>query len=647
MKRRELCVDIETYSSVKLKQVGVYPYAASPDFKMLMAAYAMGDEPVKVAVGEGAILTMLEPYLDDPSVVKIAHNAQFERVCFSRLLGLEPGEYLDPEQWHDTAAVAANRGLPRHLGKLAQALGGEQKDEAGTRLINMFCVPQARLGGRPYLPEEKPQEWEQFIEYCRQDVETHRDVHRRMGGWRTAREKRVFMADQRMNDRGIIVDLDMAAAAEEAGNEAAAEAGEELMSITGVTTPNGLQQIKAWMEEAASEEEMVAELVPDRATPFTPPPDFKAETIEEWLKKDLPNDVRRVLELRQELSLTAIKKYRVALDSQVAGRVRGQFLYHGAHTGRWSGRGIQLHNLPRHQFTKIVADPVTGKEKKEWDGETEAATRADVLLGLGATTDDLKRLVRSMLVGPFTVVDYAAIEARVIAWLAGEEWTLEAFRKGRDIYVETAERMSTPTKKLDRSQGKVAVLALGFAGGINSLKVMGASGGDAELKGLVYAWRDANPHIVEFWEEMGEAFRRGGKVGAFVEVLTDGTDRRIVLPSGRAIEYHGFKMLWQDTQYGRKAVPSFIDSGKGFRTRTYGGRLTENVVQGTARDVLADALVRLEERGFTPVGHVHDEILVEGGDLDEVKKIMTEVPDWAPDLPIDGEGFVTERYRKG
>lgn len=628
---RELHLDIESYSDVDLKKYGVYPYSASPNFKMLMCSWAFDDDPVEVAVGGLEMWEAFGDALTDPNIVKIAQNAAFERVCFSRWLGLPHDEFLPVEQWHDTAAVAAQRGYPRSLMPLSIALGGEKKDEAGTRLINLFCVPKKEFGyQRAYLPEEKPEDWAAFVEYNRQDTATSRDVHHRLGWFPTERERQIYLTDQRINDRGIKFDRTLAEAAEEETEENYRRDGEELIRITGVSTAGALQQIRDWL-----------------STKGVDLPDMKAETIEEALEQNgMDPQARRVLVLRQNLALVAVKKFGAAL--QAGGeddRLRGQFMYHGAHTGRWTGRSVQLHNMPREQF-----EYKDEHGEKHPDHTAMSAAVVDLLLGFSANTLTMKKLVRSMLIGPFSVVDYRAIEACVIAWLAGEDWALEAFRQNRDIYVETAKMMTAALNRpvpFTRSEGKVAVLALGFQGAINSLRVMGAKGKDEDLLQIVRGWRAANENIQAMWYEVGDAFMKGGRVGHFLNIEADGTDRRIYLPSGRAIEYHGYKTVWVDTKYGRKPAPTFIDPQKGFRSRTYGGRLTENIVQGVARDVMADALARLDYCGLRPVGHVHDEILAETTDLDRVKKIMVEQPEWAPGLPIDGSGFTTYRYMKG
>lgn len=631
-----LHIDLETYCDLDIRKVSAYAYVSHPSFLILMAAWSVNRGPVEIYTDEDQIINDI-PGLWDPRVRKVAHNAAFERLCFSRvawdLLEKEPySEFLPPEHWHDTMAVAGERGYPQKLEQLAVALGGEKKDTAGTRLINLFSKPNTVKRGLPprrVMPHEKPEEWESFKAYCVQDVVTLIDVDDRLGDFPTETERRVYHVDQQINDHGVAIDVEMAAAAEAAAAVNAAEATAEITQIAGIENPGSVVQMRGWLESVG------AGL-----------PNLQAETIEKALAGTKLDPVpRRVLELRQELALVAAKKYTAALlGVSPDGRLRGQFRFFGAHTGRWAGRGVQLHNMPRESLTTV--DPATGK--KVYDFAGEAAARLDLALGLGADPVTLKALVRPLLVGPMTVVDYAAIEARVIAWLAGEEWALEAFRAHRDIYVETAERMSTPRKQLTRAQGKVAVLALGYNGGVGSLQAMGADGTEEELKSLVVQWRAANPAITDLWAEMGEAFRAGGAVGDQLRVDVDGADRALVLPSGRAIYYHDVRHKWVDGRYGRHLEASFADpKAPGLRVRTYGGRLSENATQAVARDILAEALVRLVDNGYQPIGHVHDEILVEGEHpVDAVSAVMCTPPAWADGLPIAGEGFTTARYRK-
>ena len=602
----KLYIDLETYSAAPL-DAGVYRYAADPSFLILMAAWAVDDGPVTVATTREEINAI--PGLSDPATLKVAHNAQFERVCLSVFSGLGAGEFHDPTTYHDTMAVAGNLGLPKSLEKLSAALGTAPKDTAGAALIRYFCVPNRK--GQRNLPESAPEKWLDFVDYCAQDVATLREVHAALGDFPTDAERRVYLADQRINDRGILTDTKLARLAEAAAQDNAAEQLAELKTITGCDNPNSRDQMLRWFQETGLDL-----------------PDLQRGTVSAALEGPLEAPHRRALELRQELALVASKKYSAALAGVSSdSRLRGQFRYFGAHTGRWSGRGVQLQNLPRLGF----------------DTEQEAeAEVVDLLLGFRPDAATLKKLVRPMFRGPFCVVDYAAIEARVIAWLAGETWALEAFAAGQDIYVETAQRMGKALNaSFTRSEGKVAVLALGYNGGVNSLRAMGAKGDDRDLQILVSAWRTANRKIVGLWSELDEAFYSGGKVGR-VRVERNGSHRAIVLPSGRAIHYRDTKFRLDSL--GRRRA-SFM-TAQGYRSDTYGGRLSENITQAIARDVLAEALVRLEEAGERVVGHVHDEVLVESEDLDRIQALVTEPPAWAGGLPLSAAGFVCRRYRK-
>lgn len=630
-----LCIDIETRCQLDIRKTSVYRYVEDPSFEILMCAWSRDGVNVQVAIGRDEINAI--PGLFDPQVRILAHNAQFERVCFSTFFGLPVGEYLDPRRFDDTMALAAVNGYPRKLKDLAVALGADEKDEAGTRLINMFSIPNKRMG-RWYTAEDKPEEWEAFVEYCRQDVATTCDVYKRLmahgAGWPTKMERSVFIADQLINDRGMAADIPMAEQAVEAAADNRMLQELEMMSLTGISNPSSQPQLLGWLQASG---------LPIR--------DLTADTVSQALEGPLTDAQRRVLELRRELALVASKKFTAAINHTCTdGRLRGAFRYHGAHTGRWAGAGVQLHNLPRAQIKPdpgVLEKRLAGVEDKDEREEivrreTAAVTDAAILdLGadLGASAHVLKGMVRALFVGPFSVVDYSAIEARVIAWLAGEEWALEAFRAGRDIYVETANRMSTPGHPLDRSQGKVAVLALGFQGWTGSLRVMGAEGSDDHLQHLASQWRKANPNIVQFWADMERAFRLGGRAGR-IEIVKDGTSRHMVLPSGRALSYHKVRSAEGDVSFQHATIPKI-------RQDTYGGKLSENATQAVARDVLAAALVRLERNGFRAVGHVHDEILVESNDLEEVSRIMCTPPKWATGLPIDGDGFRTKRYMKG
>jgi DNA polymerase len=666
--RRRLYVDIETRSRVDLKKYAVYRYVRCPDFRILMSGWRGEEDTATYPVEDlDTSLDILTTALRAGDVL-VAHNAPFERVCFSTALGMDVGTYLDPEQWHDTAALAAEHGLPRSLDGAAKVLGCTPKDSAGTRLINLFCKPVAvgKRKGEWNGPDTHPEEWKQFLAYMCQDVDTLAEVDTAMGhDWPTPMELRVFHADQRINDRGIRIDAPLLREAMAAAEDNRMTQELQVQYLTGVANPNSNPQFLAWVQQAISPRVK----------------NLQADTIERLLASPkLQPTHREILELRQELALVAHKKFGSALEMMCEDeRLRGTLFFFGAHTGRWSGKGTQPQNLPREAFLD---------EEGEWDEPAQTNAILDLMLGEGASSLELKKLVRALFVGPFTVVDYAAIEARVIAWVAGERWAIQAFYDGRDIYVETAERMGGLTRK----QGKIAVLALGYNGGPNSLRAMAGDGdyfdpsgnrvgggslgasshetsrgaslikdmSDEDLRTwLVDPWRRANPSIVRLWALLGDAVGDSAhgpvQVGEHLTVTREGDTVRIHLPSGRAITYHG--MRWERYRIQDPKTKKWVakqgwryDDPKkpGMRIGTYGGRLAENVTQAIARDIMAEALVRLLDAGYEPVAHVHDEIIVEGRHpVATISKIMCEVPDWAVGLPIDGEGFTTERYRKG
>ncbi len=609
-----LYIDIETRSYTDLKKLGVYRYTEDPTFAILMAAWSLDGDDVKIALGHDEILSI--PQLLDPGTLKVAHNAGFERVALSVLAS----SLQDPEQWLDTAALAAEYGHPVSLEGAARSVGATPKDSAGTRLVKLFTRPNKKDGSWN-TAETHPMEWLDFIAYCEQDVETMVEVHRLLGDWPTDVERRVWIADQRINDRGMRIDIELCRIAAWQVAENKGTDKEEFTRLTGVDNPASVQQVMAWAKEVG-----------------LGLPNLKSDTVQATIDDpDTDPTHVQVLELRQDLALAAGGKFTAALDVvSPDDRIRGGFRFFGAHTGRWTGQRVQPQNLPR----ATVDEP-------------EAAI-LDLKMGLGADPYTLKALVRSMFIGPLTVVDYASIEARVVAWMSNEEWALDAFRAGRDIYVETANRMSTPSNQLSRFQGKVAVLALGYNGGVNSLRAMGAEGDNDTLYKLVQVWRRANPRIVKLWETMQDAVEAGGRVGPHIRITRRGSSMKMHLPSGRAIHYHGLK--WEryvviDPDTGKKLYKEgwrYSDPKKGgARIGTYGGRLVENATQAIARDVLAEALVRLDDAGYPVVGHVHDEVIVESEELDDITRIMVQSPTWGRGLPLDAEGFVTYRYRKG
>jgi DNA polymerase len=655
-------LDIETRSRLDVKKVNVYRYCKDPDFSILMCAWSMDGEPATIETNQKASVDRLMDHVVSGDIL-VAHNAPFERVCFSAALGMPVGTYLDPEQWHDTMAVARERGLPGGLDKIAKAIGATPKDGAGSALIRYWCSPisTGHRKGQFRQPEEDPEKWQQFIDYCCQDVDTLVEIDDIMGyGHVTDLERQVYMADQRINDRGIKVDTALCAAAEIAALKNATWQRARVTELSGIENPGSVPQVKKWLTDEGIKIK-----------------NLKAATVEALLADEHPDlklqtpIQREVLELRQELALAAPAKFSSALATVGSdARLRGSLVYFKAHTGRWAGSGTQPHNLPRLAFTDTyVYDPVLDKKVPIVGSGVldESMAIHGVLQGDDFRTEDLKRLVRPMFLGPLTIFDYKAIEAVVIAGLSGETWVLEAIASGRDIYVETAKRMGN----LTRAQGKIAVLALGFQGGIGSLKAMGGATiiengveremTDDEYWTLVTQWRKANPKTVKLWSILQNAMADGGPAGPMLRVtFSRGTKpncrtAHLWLPSGRAITYRnlGWEKYTVVDELTEKRIHKEgwrFDSGQGFRAATYGGRLTENATQGTARDLLAAALVRLEKAGYRVVFHVHDEIAVEGPhtpeQVEEIQRLIFEKPAWAAHLPVLGEGAQLDRYRK-
>lgn len=681
-----LWIDLETRSRVDLKTQGMYRYVRCPDFKILMASWSRDGETVQRAESLEDITNI--PGLWEPDVVKVAHNAPFERVCLSvhserHRLGIDLNEmgFLPPEWFHDTMVICRELGYPATLENAAKALGATPKDEAGKDLIRFFCVPNRK--GEFNRPEDHPEKWAAFGRYCDQDVGTLIEIDALLdeqGGWPTETERQIHFTDQRINDRGMRIDLDLCRKAMSVAAQVTEEQKDEVRAITlwEVENPGSTQQLHKWFDSRDSHL-----------------PNLKAETVERALRGDLPEDVRQVLELRQDLALAAPAKFASAMATQVEGRLHGVLSMFGAHTGRWSGRGTQPHNLPRATF-KAIGEEAERLAEMEEMGFSKSEIEAEERLIVDRMTEEaidrlmrgdhvnaatLKKLVRPMFllgtaeVPEGVVVDYSAIEAVVIAWLGGEEWMLQAFRDKRDIYVETAARMGP---EYTRPQGKIASLAFGFNGGAGSLQAMATDkdvitytdehGEEVTTKlalvpdqilyeKFVWPWRNASPSIVRLWADLDRRFRTGGAVGEHLafEKVNSNRDRLLRLPSGRAIAYrkagvqtkrkwNKHKERWEDRQ-----VLTFSSAARyPGRDETYGGRLAENGTQAVARDLLAEALVRLERAGLEVVAHVHDEILVQGTrDQDLVKEIMCQLPSWAEGLPVDGDGFNTYRYKKG
>lgn len=645
-----LWLDIETYSPVDLAKSGVYKYTEHPDWRILMCSWALNDGEVQRAEGHEAILKI--PGLFDKKVLKIAHNASFERVNLSRLKSRGRGKFLPPEQFFDTAALARAWGLPASLKDFALALGAEEKDEAGTRLINLFSKPSRK--GERVTAQEKPDDWAAFGAYCDQDVETMRDAAKMLGRGFPRGERAVYEADQRINDRGVRVDVELAKAAERCFKDNRAEALKEIEKIAGVDNGNSVAQLRAWLKSRGVDTE-----------------DLRKDTVKDLLEGEIPDDVRRVLTLRQECAVSAAAKFTAAIRAtNDDGRLRGTMQYFGASTGRFAGRLIQFQNLARDGFKAAGGG---------YDTTTEEAAVGRLLEGGSIPSPELKKLIRPLLMGPFVVCDYSSIEARVMAWLTGEQWMIDAFRNDEDIYVATAAKLGGPEKGFDRQHGKVASLALQYRGGIGAMLAMGGRNilpkntpEDVlrkRLQEIVNIWRAQSPAIRRFWAQLERILGTGGAVDTgLVSIEVKGQDRYVWLPSRRPIVYRGLTRRWKQpldvdgTPLGpARLVPHVINTG-GDRARVpykplHGGIITENIVQAVARDILVQALRNLEEAGWPVVTHIHDEVVCEipadKRTLDEdvlvaeVSEVMCRPPYWADDdLVIKAAGYTCQRYHK-
>lgn len=640
--RRHLSIDIETRSSADLPGVGVYKYAAAPDFRVLLFGYSWDGEPSRVVdlTREGLPPELLAA-LAEAAVVKHAFNAGFERICLSRMLGLPEGSYLDPAQWRCTMVQAAYWGAQGSLKQVAAFLDVDaRKDAAGTRLINKFSKPT----DKPVAFEGE--DWERFVSYCARDVDCEMEVSSKLPGPVPDREQTLYVLDQRINDRGVGVDRVLAAQAVRMADAAAASAKNALAAVTGLANPNSPTQLLKWLQgrgcpiEGCGREVLEAEAAREGCDPLA----------------------REAIGLRLGSAKSSVKKYAVARDAAGAdGRLRGCFQFYGAATGRWAGRLMQLQNLPRGDLHREELDMARAFAR---EGDAEA-----VELIFGGVPDVLKSLVRTALVPRegcvFAVSDFSAVEARVIAWLAGERWVLDEFRGAGRIYEATASRMfGVPIDRVDhdlRQRGKVATLALGYQGGPAALERMGAlaTGIPAkELPKMVRMWRNANRRIVELWAAAEEA-ARSALAGEGPQRFARGAARArrepkigglaVDLISGRTLCYRGAKV---DPGTGKLSYRSAGRAAAALTIDTYGGRLVENVTQAVARDLLADAMARLNHAGYEIVAHVHDEVVIEvpregaRERLDCIDEIMGEAPAWARGLPLSAEGYLCASYRK-
>jgi len=643
---RVMHLDIETYSSAALPKCGVYRYCDAPDFEILLLSYAFDDAPVvtvDMACGELLPDEFLHA-LEDPTVLKIAHNAAFERVCFSKHLG----HWLDPAQWRCTMVMAWYRTLPGKLADVAVALDvTEKKMEEGKDLIRYFstpCKPTQANGGRARnLPRHAPEKWAVYKAYNAQDVETERAVyHALLRHPLPEHEWALYALDQRINDRGVRLDrllVKNAMAVDQAFSE---QAFQRAKALTGLENPGSVSQLKAWLADMDMPMESLSKrIVQEKAV--------ETEGI-----------VKELLELRLELSRTSVKKYEsMARCICRDGRVHGLLQFGGAaRTFRWAGRLVQAQNLPQNHLPdlSLARDIVRSGDEEQLE------------LLFGSVPGTLSELIRTAFIPKdgchFIVADFSAIEARVLAWLAGEEWVLEEFRGRGKIYEATASRMfHIPQETIVRGhpnyeyrqKGKQATLSCGYGGGVGALKAMGTKMPEEEMQPLVDAWRAANPHIVRFWNALGNATsevierQNSVRVGKVTVYRKEG-HLLIRLPGGRDLCYLSPRFV--TNRFGSRSIAYLAPAGNGQMTlqETFGGKLAENCTQSIARDLLAHAMLSLEAAGYPIVFHVHDEAVMEvpagQGSVEEACRVMAVPPDWARDLPLRAEGDEMAYYKK-
>ena len=640
-----LAIDIETYSDVSLPDCGVHRYAASEQFEILLFAYSLNDEPthiIDLASGEKIPDEIME-YLTDDSVIKTAYNAAFERNCINRFFGLS----LKPEGWRCTLVQASMLSLPLSLEGVGEALNLDKKKMSeGKDLIRYFCMPckptKANGGRTRNLPSDAPEKWDLFKTYCIRDVDVEKQIRNKLTKFPIPdKEQELYCMDQRINDRGIMVDQELIGHAVACDLLYKESVTKKAYERSGLENPNSVSQLKEWLNKKGIEV------------------DSLAKAVVEDLVENTQGDVSEMMKLRLAMSKTSVKKYE-AMERSVCpdGRLHGLLQFYGANrTGRWAGRLVQIHNLPQNHMEDLELARSLVKEG-----------RYDLVeLLYDSTPDVLSELIRTAFVARpgcrFIVSDFSAIEARVMGYLAGEGWVMEEFRGAGKIYEQTASKMfHIPIGEITkgspyRARGKVASLACQYGGAEGALISMGALNfvEEEELKGLVQSWRTANPHIVNYWYEIDGAVkaavkeRKMTKVG-MVTVYYQSGMLKIALPSGRVLSYVRPRMTVN--RFGSESV-SYEGIGtnrKWTRIESYGAKFCENIVQATARDVLAEAMLRLEKKGFDIVCHIHDEVVLEVPEgissVEEVNGIMAVCPDWCEGLPLKAAGFESPFYKK-
>ncbi|MDY5663074.1 MAG: DNA polymerase [Blautia sp.] len=658
MRKRHLSIDIETKSSVDIGKAGAYKYAQSEDFEILLFAYQLDDSKVEIVdlVQGEKIPAVIVDALSNPFVIKHAYNAAFEWYCLNR------AGYKTPiDQWRCTMMHGLYCGYTAGLEATGKAIGlpqDKQKLTTGKALIKYFCVPckpTKSNGGRTWnLPKHAPEKWELFKDYCKQDVVTEREILKRLNQFPVPEEEeKLWQMDIMMNAFGVRVDTSLIEGALYIDEISTQKLTEEAIQLTGLQNPNSTSQLMEWLEAETGEQ--VANL--------------QKETVAELLNRDYPEKVRRALSIRQQLGKTSIKKYVTMDNAKGEGdRVRGLTQFYGANrTGRWAGRLVQLQNLPRNYLKTL-----------DYARETVRSKNYDRLHILyGNVPDTLSQLIRTAFIpsegNKFVVADFSAIEARVIAWLAGEQWVNEVFATHGRIYEATASQMfNVPIERITkgnpeyslRQKGKVATLALGYQGGTSALIAMGALNmglTEEELPDIVSRWRQANPRIKDLWYAVEQAaltamttaseqairgliFRLEG------DLIYGQTFLTVQLPSGRKLFYP--KPFLKENQFGKMAIHYYTvgqQTRKWEVTSTYGGKMTENIVQAIARDCLAETLRRIDRLGLQVVFHVHDEVIIDAPmdvTVEQICNLMAEPIPWAPGLILKGAGFESKYYMK-
>lgn len=656
-----LSIDLETFSSVPIGKAGAYKYIQSPDFEILLFAYSVDGSPVEIVdLAQGEILPeWLYAAVKSPEYIKHAYNAAFEWYCLSKFYGF----MLPVDQWRDTMLHGLYCGFTAGLDATGKALGlpaEKQKLSVGKALIRYFCVPCAPTktnGGRTRnYPKHDPDKWELFKTYCIGDVVTEMEIDKRLSAFPVPDDiEKQWQTDLTINARGVSVDMEMVRSALEIDAASHDSLMEEAVRITGLENPNSITQLSQWLEKVTN----------------TPVANLQKDTVTAMLDSHaVTGSAKRILEIRQELGKTSTKKYS-AIEAAVCedGRVRGLLQFYGANrTGRWAGRLVQVQNLPKTYIGQLTLARKTVKNKE--------VEKLRILYG--SIPDTLSQLIRTSLVASeghkLVDADFSAIEARVISWLAGEQWRLEVFRTHGKIYEASASQMfGIPIERIKkgnpeyelRQKGKVAELALGYQGSSGALISMGALKmgiSEEDLPDIVSRWRESNKRIVDLWYSLENAaisvIQTGTSAGVRGLILSREFDIKnnldfltITLPSKRKLYYAN-----PELGFNQWNKPSIIYRGMNQTTKhwtqleTYGGKLVENVVQAIARDCLAISIDHLEKSGFKVVFHVHDEIVIEcpksHADLDAVVKIMTLPIPWAPDLPLDADGWVGDFFRK-